>query len=347
MVWIACCDCHCVVIGRKSEFKSSRMKSLFYPIRAFVLAVFFTLFLTSFLHAQTCVREVGNTRGCAKKAYVIWLKDKDGKAHHLEGDSTKYRWIEYANGDVKFVAEAISASGLNGTFDIDLTFSGRTLTPPTNSPKYSSCFSVSSVVGWEYFTTTNGTISSTHYGTMTIERKGPAFQLGNGANITQNGFGASGWLDISGGNGHITTGDINVMLSTSCSTRDTTIKLCKNDSFMTCLDNLMDVSGLFNSITFPKVYTQTVNGHYTDININTDTATDCCNGEKPSSITYEYVAGNNTDNSQGSKSKVTTYTVPTGQKVLIVINDESSESDTSGAFFQGSGRIRRQNFGGA
>jgi hypothetical protein len=192
------------------------MKSLFYPIRAFALAVVFTLFLSTTALAQTCTKQVSNTIGCAKKPYVIWLKDKHGKAHHLKGDTTKYQWFEYGNGDVRFVAEDISAPGLDGTFDVDLLFSDRTETPPTNSPKYSSCFSVTSTVGWVYFETTSGSLESTHYGSMSLSRKGPSFQMGGGANITEDGFGASGWFNITGGNGYITTGDINVMLPEEC-----------------------------------------------------------------------------------------------------------------------------------
>ena len=192
------------------------MKSLVYPIRAVALTVIFTLFLSISSFAQTCTKQVSNTIGCAKKPYVIWLKDKNGKAHHLNGDTTRYEWYEYGNGDVRFVAEDISAPGLSGTFDVDLLFTDRTETPPTSSPKYSSCFSVSNTTGWVYFETTTGSLESTHYGSMTLTRKGPSFQLGDGANITQDGFGASGWFDISGGNGYITTGDINVMLPEQC-----------------------------------------------------------------------------------------------------------------------------------
>ncbi len=168
------------------------------------------------LDEPSCTRVVSNTVGCANQPYVIYLTDANGSAHHLQGDTNDYQWLTYPSGDVRFVANAISASGLSGTFDVDLTFSGRTSTPPTNSPKTSTCFTTGSTTDWEYFTTTSGTIISTHYGNMSISRMGEAFQLGDGANITQDGFGASGWLTVTGGNGHITGGDINVMLSEEC-----------------------------------------------------------------------------------------------------------------------------------
>ncbi len=204
-----------------------------------------------------CTKKVTNTVGCANKPYVIWLKDKNNKGHHLSGDSTKYIWHEYSNGDVRFTADDISAPGLSGTFDVDLVFSGRTSTAPTNSPKTSNCFTVSSTTGWEYFTTTTGTITSTNYGTISVSRKGPAFQMGDGANIIQDGYGASGWFDVSGGNGHITTGDVNVMLS-DCNDTLPTVVACANDSLEFCFEDEFDLADSFN---VSKVYMKCVSKH--------------------------------------------------------------------------------------
>lgn len=285
---------------------------------------------------QACKRIVGNTRGCASKEYVIWLKDKYGNAHHLDGDTTKYEWYEYSNGNVRFIAKAISASGLSGTFDIDLTFSGRTTTPPTNSPKYSSCFSVGSVSGWEYFTTTSGTITSTAYGTMSITRKGPAFQMGTDANITQSGFGASGWLNITGGNGYITTGDVNVMLSDCVQPDEYEFKICKGDSLQLCLDDRINIDSIYGSNMYTKSYTGTsTGGNFLSIATQYGTGEDCCDGSKPSKMVYRYVASNRIDHSQSNKSTITTYYQPAGQTALIVVNNSSSPNDTSGAYFRG------------
>jgi hypothetical protein len=214
-------------------------------------------------NSVVCTKQVSNTVGCANTPYVIWLKDKNGKGHHLKGDTTKYVWHEYDNGDVRFTADDISASGLSGTFDVDLLFSGRTSTAPVNSPKLSNCFTVSSSSDWEYFTTTSGTITSTNYGTITVSRKGPAFQMGDGANIIQDGYGASGWFDVSGGNGHITTGDVNVMLS-DCIDSTPTLVVCAYDSLDFCFENEFDLADTFNvsKVYMKEVSKHTGNGYY-------------------------------------------------------------------------------------
>ncbi|PCJ64058.1 MAG: hypothetical protein COA58_13805 [Bacteroidetes bacterium] len=162
----------------------------------------------------TCIRQVMNTRGCSGTPYVIYLKDSNNNSYHLSGDSTQYSFKEYSNGTARFIADNLTVSGLAGSFDVDLVFSGKTTSAPTNSPKNSSCFTTGSSAGWEYYVNTSGTItaSSSTYGTMQIGRAGPAFQVGSNANITQSGFGGSGWLSISGGTGVIASGDINLML---------------------------------------------------------------------------------------------------------------------------------------
>jgi hypothetical protein len=176
-----------------------------------------------------CSKLVTNTRGCSSKLYIIWLKDKNGSAHHLSGDSTKYQWNEFANGDVELSAEGLSASGLSGTFDVKIKYTGKTATAPTNSPKYSNCFSLGSVSGWNYYTSTTGSITSINYSTTSVCRKGPSAQIGEGANITQNGYGASGWFNISGGSVYFPNVDFNVLLRGRLIPAIET-KVCANDT---------------------------------------------------------------------------------------------------------------------
>jgi hypothetical protein len=166
---------------------------------------------------DSCFRNVINTKKCGNGTeYLLWLKNKHNQAFHLMGDDASYRFIERPNGDVYFVGRGFTHSSLPGdTITVELVFSGATHSPPSGSPKYNNCGSVNTA-GWTYFTNTNGTIKSKLHGTFSITRKGPAFQLGDGANMTELGFGASGWLNISGGDGYYTTGDVNMMLSTTC-----------------------------------------------------------------------------------------------------------------------------------
>ena len=160
----------------------------------------------------SCTRVVGNTRGCSSTPYVLYLRDKNGVAHHLSGDSTQYTWTQYLNGDARLTGTGLTATGLAGTYDMDILYTGYTTTPPINSPKHSNCFT-STATGWGYWNGTSGTITSSSYGVINVSKTGPAMQIGNGANITQSGFGASGWLTTGGGNGQFVAGDINVMLA--------------------------------------------------------------------------------------------------------------------------------------
>ncbi|MDT0622537.1 SdrD B-like domain-containing protein, partial [Croceitalea vernalis] len=100
----------------------------------------------------------------------------------------------------------------NGTdiLDVSLTFSGRTTTPPTGSPKL-GC-DTGNTSDYVYWTSTSGTIVSQQHGTFQVSRMGEAFQLGLGGDVTREGFGASGWLTITGGDGYYERGDINIKL---------------------------------------------------------------------------------------------------------------------------------------
>ncbi len=178
-----------------------------------------------------CERDVQNTVGCANTPYVLWFKNKYNTAFHLDGDTSTYRWLQYENGDVRLIASGLEHSSLtNDTYDIDILFGGLTSSAPSGSPKGSNCGTVGSTNDWSYFTTTNGTVRSSKHGTFIVTRQGPAFQQGKDANITQLGYGASGWLYISGGDGYLSSGDINVMLSESCDEpSDDPVVVCERD----------------------------------------------------------------------------------------------------------------------
>ncbi|MCO4818976.1 MAG: hypothetical protein KC517_05080 [Bacteroidetes bacterium] len=282
----------------------------------------------------TCSKVVGNTRGCSNKPYVIWLRDKNGSAHYLKGDSSRYNWYEYDNGDAKLIAKGLSASGLSGTFNVELNFTGHTNTPPTNSPKYSNCFTAGSTSAWGYFNSTSGTITSTNYGSMTVSRKGPAAQIGDGANITQDGYGASGWFNITGGAGYFPNGDFNVMLS-GCILPGLEAKVCADDTLSICIDDLVNLDSIYGEDVVVQSSTSSNAGSSVMVETGSYTSgVDCCNGNKPNAITYQYVSSNKINNSQ-TNSNVTTYTAPGGRKVLIVVSGNSNASDTSNALYRG------------
>ncbi|MBI1306933.1 MAG: T9SS type A sorting domain-containing protein [Bacteroidetes bacterium] len=174
---------------------------------------------TSTNRVVECERHVTNTVGCAYEPYVLWFKNKYNNAYHFDGDTSSYKWIKYSNGDVRIVANGLTHPSLSGdVYDFDITFSGATTTAPSGSPKASNCGTVGSTSGWIYYTSTLGVVRSTKHGSFIVTRQGPAFQQGKDANITQLGYGASGWLYINGGDGYILNGDINLMLSENCQT---------------------------------------------------------------------------------------------------------------------------------
>ncbi|MFD0796836.1 SdrD B-like domain-containing protein [Maribacter chungangensis] len=96
------------------------------------------------------------------------------------------------------------------TLDVHITFTGRTTTPPTGSPKL-GC-DTNDTSDYVYWTTTTGTIVSQNHGTFQLSRMGEAFQLGIGGDVTRTGFGASGWFHVTGGDGFYTRGDVNIKL---------------------------------------------------------------------------------------------------------------------------------------
>ena len=153
-----------------------------------------------------CVRTVSNTHHCSSgQQYVLWL---DGE--HFRGNSDLV-WEECGDGTARLTGTATKAGT---TYTIDITYSGYSTSTPAGSPKDNNCVNVNTN-GWVYYTDLTGTLTSGNV-VYTLTRRGPSFQLGNGANQTAPGFGGSGWFDATR-NGHTIVGDINIMLSQNCS----------------------------------------------------------------------------------------------------------------------------------
>ncbi len=93
---------------------------------------------------------------------------------------------------------------------VNVTFTGGTTTPPSGSPKLELCAdSHTNTNGWVYYTGMSGSIKFNNWKTLSISRRGPAFQVGQGADLQdKNLFGASGWFTLSDG----TQGDFNFRL---------------------------------------------------------------------------------------------------------------------------------------
>ncbi|NNE25598.1 MAG: hypothetical protein HKN09_02030, partial [Saprospiraceae bacterium] len=187
--------------------------------RLSTMIIFLIVGMMSSLSSQSCCeRTVGNTDHCSNSnVYSIYLSSSSGNIH-LNG--SQLSWIECTDGTATLSGVA---SGNNGSYSEEISFSfnfgGKTSSPPSGSPNSHSCLNPSTS-GWNYYTSYSGTITTLQGGTIYVSDSGPAFQVGNGANVTSStlDFGASGWFDVtSGGNGFYNNGDINIMLGSTCS----------------------------------------------------------------------------------------------------------------------------------
>jgi len=148
---------------------------------------------------QVCAdRVASNTTSCTGAYYGGYLS--------LNGLNPSYRldngrFVEYTNGTALLTGTWVNNSDPNRVFNVNIAFSGRTNTPPSGSPKDDICNLNQNTGGFYYYTTVSGTLTGTKYNAgvvLGVSNVGPAFQVGEGANITHNSvaFGASGWLAI-------------------------------------------------------------------------------------------------------------------------------------------------------
>jgi hypothetical protein len=111
--------------------------------------------------------------------------------------------IEYSNGTATIQGTATNYVGVVAT--INVTLSGKTC---TGTPHYDHC-TLSGGGSWCYYTTMGGTISVPGYPILNIASYMYPFQMGNGANLQESLFGASGWFTMNG----IAHGDFNLRLT--------------------------------------------------------------------------------------------------------------------------------------
>jgi len=163
---------------------------------------------------ECCQRTVSNTNHCnSHENYVLFLKDNDSGTYKFFTGNNDMTWEECGGG----------TASLNGTvygdgqsYSINANFSGFSATPPSGSPKHNECGPTNSN-GWFYYTSFSGTITNLSSGqSFQFSRRGPAFQVGNGANTTAQGYGGSGWFNVTSSS-YWDIGDFNVMLGQSCS----------------------------------------------------------------------------------------------------------------------------------
>ncbi len=130
-------------------------------------------------------------------------------------------WKENEDGTATLKGTVFEYNTTNTYFTVDATYSGRTTVPPVDSPKESFC-QPENPSGWVYYTELTGTVTQIE-GTLsyTISRRGPAFQIGNGANVYESGDavnGGSGWFNIEGS--PTSFGDFNINLGECITTEN-------------------------------------------------------------------------------------------------------------------------------
>ncbi|MDH7447664.1 T9SS type A sorting domain-containing protein [Aquimarina sp. 2201CG14-23] len=168
-----------------------------------------------------CTGEYGvsDTNNCSRdENYVMWLTDGDNPRWFSNVD---LEWKELADGTATLTGTIFDHTLTQTTYELNAVYSGRTTSTPADSPKAHRC-NDEDETGWVYYTGLTGTVTSTD-GSWSIDltRRGPAFQLGNGANQTETEvgkFGACGWFDTT--DGQYDRGDFNFNLG-DCITTST------------------------------------------------------------------------------------------------------------------------------
>ncbi len=121
----------------------------------------------------------------------------DGLDRYYDLENGQFQ--EFVDGTARFTGRWVNVSREDIQFDIDIEFAGRTFTPP-NDPKEHNCLGANPA-NFYYYTQTSGRITGREAvagAQIQVGRVGEAFQVGNGANVTNNelSFGGSGWLSL-------------------------------------------------------------------------------------------------------------------------------------------------------
>lgn len=158
------------------------------------------------------------TSGGETYGHAFWFAETLGRDYVFDGDG---RLEEYSDGTARLTGTIVRRSDTSKSFTVDVTFSEKILPgdanyPPTGSPKNDPSGVDTST--WTYYAKFQGTLTGlgVYVGkVLTIDRKGPAFQVGDGGSIHTTDFGAASWFTSQPGNEQTPfcpNGDINVRL---------------------------------------------------------------------------------------------------------------------------------------
>ena len=131
--------------------------------------------------------------------------------------------IEYDDGTAVLSGFARQIDDATSGFNVNVLLQGWTLTAPADSPKkelFSSAYLDNGgpvdTGTWYYYASFAGTFEGVGQlaGTvLTITQRGPAFQVGVGANNKNLDFGASAWFWAEDAHGNRTSGDFNLAMT--------------------------------------------------------------------------------------------------------------------------------------
>jgi len=182
------------------------------------------------LPAVLASRTISNTNYCTNTLvdYSFYLgTNLTGNFPDRFYQISNSQFTEFDDGTATLTGVAINNSAPSIKYDLNISFAGRTYFAPYGSPKAPECVPLNDS-DWYYYNTTSGTLTGLDAvagAIYSISRRGPAMQLGTGANVTdsESVFSGSGWFEInelSGANNPVydidtEVGDFNLRLSGS------------------------------------------------------------------------------------------------------------------------------------
>jgi len=148
-------------------------------------------------------REATNTNSCDFGEYGIYLNTFAPELNVFY-DIIEGEFIEFTDGTARFTATMVNKTDLWMRFQIEVSFTGRTRVAGPDSPRAHTCDGANQdLESFYYYSSFSGTITGTEDAEgalLNISSNGPAFQLGNGANVTERinpqPFGGSGWFTV-------------------------------------------------------------------------------------------------------------------------------------------------------
>lgn len=267
--------------------------------------------------------------GGADHNFVIWLTNL-GQTDKRWYSNVDLIWEEFGDGTAKLTGTVLDYTITNETYEVDVTYSGKTSTPPANSPKNHNC-NDEDTSGWIYYPEMNGTITKTDGSEIiNITKRGASFQVGNGANIfekEEDKNGASGWLTVT--EGYFAYGDINInfgecvnedakgikyLWSTGETTQSITVSPTEETTYTVTATNCVDCVGE-DEVTV-TVSTASANAGEDQTISAGDVAVLVATG----GTTYEWSTGETTASIEVSPVETTTYSV--------IVSDNGCEDAT-------------------